>query len=227
VASEPRHRFQEDLRQVEAGMLDAIALVVPQLDRALEAIAYQDVELVAVVVAGDARIDARYAEVHDAILELIARQAPVAGDLRLVFAVLHSIRCVERMGDQCVNIAKLVALSGHEARKDHSILDLIARMGAAVREQLAGAREAFATRHAALARDVSAQDAVVNVLNREVFKRAVEVGDDPELREWAMFMVLAGRCLERIGDNAVDVAEQAVFAVTGAFAEPPASTIGN
>jgi len=61
------------------------------------------------VVADDDRIDGRYLEVHQGVLSLLARQAPVAGDLRIVAALLHIIRCVERMGDQCVNVAKLVA----------------------------------------------------------------------------------------------------------------------
>jgi phosphate transport system protein len=63
------------------------------------------------------------------------------------------------------------------------------------------------------------QDREINRLNREIFRRAVEVGDNPDVREWAMFMVLVARCLERVGDNAVDIAEQTVFVVTGLFRE--------
>jgi phosphate transport system protein len=143
----------------------------------------------------------------------------VAGDLRVVAALLHIIRCVERMGDQCVNVAKLVPLSGFEAPKDQTILEALERMGQLVRSQVSQAREAFKTRHVSLAQDLVRQDAEVNRLNREIFKRAVEVGDDPEVREWAMFMILVARCLERIGDNTVDIAEQVVFVVTGLFRE--------
>ena len=63
------------------------------------------------------------------------------------------------------------------------------------------------------------QDTEINRLNREIFRRAVEVGDDLDLREWAMFMILVARCLERVGDNTVDIAEQVVFVVTGLFRE--------
>ena len=171
------------------------------------------------VVADDDRIDGRYLEVHQGILSLLARQAPVAGDLRIVAALLHIIRCVERMGDQCVNIAKLVPLSGYEPPKDKDILDAIERMGQLARSQVSQAKEAFASRNVELAQDLVRQDAEINRLNREIFKRAVEVGDDPEVREWAMFMILVARCLERIGDNTVDIAEQAVFVVTGLFRE--------
>jgi phosphate transport system protein len=214
-----RHRFRESLRELEGQTLGGLELVVGQLDRALESISYQDVELAGMVVADDDRIDGRYLEVHQGVLSLLARQAPVAEDLRVVAALLHIIRCVERMGDQCVNIATLVPLSGHQAPKDKDILDAIERMGILARSQVIQAREAFKTRHVSLARDLVRQDAEINRLNRAIFQRAVDVGDDPELREWAMFMVLVARCLERIGDNTVDIAEQVVFVVTGLFRE--------
>lgn len=123
------------------------------------------------------------------------------------------------MGDQCANIAKLIPLSGHEAPKDKDILDAIVRMGELAGSQISQAKEAFASRNAELAHDLVRQDQEINRLNREIFKRAVEVGDEHEMREWAMFMVLVARCLERIGDNTVDIAEQVVFVVTGLFRE--------
>ena len=216
---ETRHQFRVDLKELERQALGGLDLVTMQLDRALESITYQDVELAGMVVADDDRIDGRYLEVHQGILSLLARQAPVAGDLRIVAALLHTIRCVERMGDQCVNIAKLVPLSGYEAPKDKDILDSIERMGQLARSQVAEAKDAFATRNVALARDLVNQDAEINRLNREIFRRAVEAGDNPDIREWAMFMILVARCLERIGDNTVDIAEQVVFVVTGLFRE--------
>jgi phosphate transport system protein len=225
VPHEVRHQFREDLKALEEQALGGLEMVVSQHDRALEAISYQDVELAAMVVADDDRIDGRYLEVHQGVLSMLARQAPVAGDLRIVAALLHIIRCVERMGDQCVNIAKLVPLSGYEAPKDQTILELLERMGQLVRQQVTQAREAFRTRHVSLAQDLVRQDAEVNRLNREIFKRAVEVGDDAEVREWAMFMILVARCLERIGDNTVDIAEQTVFVVTGLFREFSGQTI--
>jgi phosphate transport system protein len=171
------------------------------------------------VVADDDRIDGRYLEVHQGILSLLARQAPVAGDLRIVAALLHIIRCIERMGDQCVNIAKLVPLSGHEAPKDKDLLDAIERMGQLAHSQVSQAKDAFGGRNVDLAQDLVRQDEEINRLNRDIFRRAVDIGDDAELREWAMFMILVARCLERIGDNTVDIAEQTVFVVTGLFRE--------
>jgi phosphate transport system protein len=216
---ETRHQYREALKELEKQALDGLDLVIQQLDRSLEAVSYQDVELAAMVVADDDRIDGRYLEVHQGILSLLARQSPVAGDLRIVAALLHTIRCVERMGDQCVNIAKLVPLSGYEAPKDKDILDAIERMGQRARSQVSQAKEAFSSRNVELAQDLVRQDAEINRLNREIFRRAVEVGDDVDVREWGMFMILVARCLERIGDNTVDIAEQTVFVVTGLFRE--------
>jgi phosphate transport system protein len=216
--------FRDELTRLEDQVMGGLDLVVSQLDRALEAINYQDVELAAMVAADDHRIDGRYVEVHQGVLSLLGRQALFLDDLRLAAALLHSIRCIERMGDQCANMAKLVPLSGYEAPKDPTILEWIEKMGISVRQEVLQTRDAFRSRHVSLARDLVRQDKEVNRLNRDIFQRAVDVGDDPEVREWAMFMVLVARCLERIGDNTVDIAEQTVFVVTGLyrqFAELP------
>src|SRR5579863_306985 len=215
----PPHQtwFRDELSRLEGQVMGGLDLVVSQLDRALEAINYQDVELAGMVAADDSRIDGRYVEVHQGVLSLLGRQALFLDDLRLASALLHTIRCIERMGDQCANMAKLVPLSGYEAPKDPTILEWIEKMGIAVRQEVLQTRDAFSTRHVELARDLVRQDKEVNQLNRLIFQRAVDVGDDPELREWGMFMVLVARCLERIGDNTVDIAEQTLFVVTGLY----------
>ena len=216
---ETRHQFREDLAELERQALGGLDMVIQSLDRALESLTYQDVELAGMVIADDNRIDGRYLEVHQGLLSLLARQAPVAGDLRIVAALLHMIRSIERMGDQCVNIAKLVVLSGYEQPKDKDILDAIQRMGQLTRSLVTQAHQAFKTRDASLAQDLVRQDVEINRLNRTIFNRAVEVGDDLEIREWAMLMILVARAIERIADNTVDIAEQTAFVVTGLFRE--------
>ena len=109
-----RSHFQQQLAELEASALGGLDLVCGQMDRVIESLQHQDVELAQFVIADDDRLDGRYLEVHQGILSLLALQAPVAGDLRLVAALLHLIKHVERMGDQCVNVAKLIPLSGHE-----------------------------------------------------------------------------------------------------------------
>ena len=217
-----RQHFIEQLEELERQALGALDLVVEQLDRAMEALQQQDVELATFVIADDDRIDGRYLEVHQGVLSLLARQAPVAGDLRLVAALLHVIKHAERMGDQCVNIAKLIPLVGNEPPVVPELLEKVLRMGAAARAEVVEAKLAFHSRDTDLAADLSRQDREVNRLNKEVFRLAVTVGDNEDKREWAMVMTLVARALERVGDNAVGVGEQVIFVETGLFREFPA-----
>ena len=211
--------FQHELSELEQRALGGIDLVVSSLDRAIDAVAHQDVELAGMVVADDDRIDGRYLEVHQSILSLLALQAPVASDLRVVAALLHVIKHVERMGDQCVNIAKLVPLAGHDPPRDDEMIGMLTRMGELARSQALQCKQAFSLRDVELAEDLVRQDAEINRLNRCVFARAVAIGTDEDLREWAMHKMLMARALERIGDNAVDIGEQVAFVETGLFRE--------
>ena len=214
-----RRHFHEDLRDLELRALGGMDIVLDQLDRVLEALAHQDIELATMVIADDERLDARYREVHERILSLLARQGPVAGDLRVVAALLHIIVYLERMGNQCVSIAKLIPLSGYEPPTLPDILALLLRMGELARSEVSQAKRAFEDRDVALALDLVRQDREIDQIQDEVFRKVVEGHHDPDTREWAMQMVLVARALERIGDNAVDVCEQTAFIVTGLFRE--------
>lgn len=214
-----RLHFQQQLHELETRALGGLDLVIEQLDRVLEALDHQDVELAQMVIADDDRVDGRYLEVHQGILSLLALQAPVAGDLRVVAALLHVMKGIERMGDQCVNIAKLIPLSGHEPPVRRDLLDTILKMGAHARSEITQSKAAFAGRDVELAEDLVRQDREINRLNREIFRMALDAGDDHDTREWGMLMILASRALERVGDNAVDIGEQVAFVVTGLFRE--------
>lgn len=214
-----RQHFQEELRELELQALGGIDLVVKTLDRTLEALEHQDIELASIVIHDDDRIDGRYLEVQQGILSLLALQAPVASDLRVVAALLHVIKHVERMGDQCVNIAKMLPVVGYEPPKDEVMLEYIFKMGRLARSEVEQSKQAFLLRDIAVAEDLVRQDLEINRLNRCVFSRAVEIGTDEDRREWAMSMMLVARAIERIGDNAVDIGEQVAFVVTGQFRE--------
>ena len=216
---EGRIHFQDELARLEEHALGGLDLVSESLGRTLETLEHQDIELASIVIADDDRIDGRYLEVHQGILSLLALQAPVATDLRTVAALLHVIKHAERMGDQCVNIAKLIPLSGHEPPRHDEMVAMIAQMGRQAASQVVQCKQAFARRDPDLARDLVRQDEVINRLNRDVFNLALDIGDDADAREWAMHMLLVARCLERIGDNSVDVGEQTAFVVTGQFRE--------
>jgi phosphate transport system protein len=216
---EARHEYREELERLETRALDGLDLVVAALDRTVEAINHQDIELAELVVADDDVIDGRYLEIHQSILTLLATQAPVATDLRVIAALLHVMKNIERMGDQCVNVAKLIPIAGHEPPADERMLRSLVTMGGALRAEIRQAKRSFADRNVEMARDLVRQDDVVDNLNRDCFQLALEIGDDHDRREWAMTMLLVARAFERIGDNAVDVGEQVAFVVTGLFRE--------
>jgi phosphate transport system protein len=219
TTSSSRQHFQSELALVEEQALGGLDLVVGQVDKVLEALEHQDVELAALIVANDDMVDGRYLEVHQRILSLLALQAPVAGDLRVVAALLHLSKHAERMGDQCVNIAKLLPLTGNEPPVVEAMRTALLHMGRAARSEVVQAKRAFAARDLPLAEDLVRQDREINRLNREVFRMAVEEGTDSDTREWALTMAMVARAFERIGDNAVDIGEQVAFVVTGLFRE--------
>ncbi len=216
---ETRIEYKEELERLEASGLGGLDLVTAALERTLEAVEHQDVELAQLVIADDDRIDGRYLEVHQSLITLLATQSPVATDLRLISALLHVLKNVERMGDQCVNICKLIPLTGNEPPADEEMLRLIVAMGRQTRTLISQAKRAFEERNVEMARDLVRQDDAVDDLNRECFSLALAIGDDADRREWAMTMLLAARAIERIGDNAVDIGEQVAFVVTGLFQE--------
>jgi phosphate transport system protein len=218
--TETRHAFHEELARLEEQALGALDMIVAALGRALEALRHRDVELAQIVISDDDRIDGRYLEVHQGILTLLATQAPVATDLRTVAALLHVIKHVERMGDQCVNIAKLIPIVGHEPPVDDEILSVVSRMGELAISEVRQAKQAFLLRDVDLAQDLVRQDEEINKLNRDVFRMGVAAGGSDEDRlEWVLTMVMVARAIERVGDNAVDIGEQVAFVVTGLFRE--------
>jgi phosphate transport system protein len=216
---EVRLHYRDELEELERKALGGVELVIASLERTMEAVEHQDMELAEVVIADDDRIDGRYLEVHQEILTMLATQAPVATDLRLISALLHVMHSIERMGDQCVNISKVIPLTGHDAPVRGEMVDRILLMGKQARSMLSQAKRAFEGRDVEMARDLVRQDDLIDNLNKECFRIAVRVGEDQDTREWAMTMMLVARALERIGDNAVDIGEQVAFVVTGLFRE--------
>jgi phosphate transport system protein len=221
VTAQGRPHFQEQMRELELSALGAVDMVIGQLDRVLDAVKNVDDVLAQFVIADDDRVDGRYLEVHQGVLSLLALQAPVAGDLRLVAALLHLIYAAERIGDQCVNIAKLVSLPEHRPESSE-IFDKIQQMGGVAREELVLARRSFADRDVVVAASLADRDREVDRLNMAIFRLAVRAGSDPDLREWALTMTLIARAIERIGGNACSIAEQVIFVETGvARLSPP------
>src|SRR5215212_9148494 len=142
-----RAGYLEELATLEASALGGLDLVNIALGRTMEAVENHDVELAQVVIADDDRIDGRYLEVHQSLITLLATQSPVATDLRLISSLLHVLKSIERMGDQCVNVCKLIPLSGNEPPADAEMVRLILTMGRHTKTLISQSKRAFEDRN--------------------------------------------------------------------------------
>lgn len=210
--------FHEALESTEQSLLAQAAKVKHLLEQVLEAVERRDPEVADAVISGDDEVDAHYLETETQVLNLLALQAPVASDLRLVSAIIHSNIHIERMGDLCVNIAKFVR-GDHPYPTDSPMVTRIGEMGARASEMLDIAVQAFAQRSLELAEMLPEKDNVLDRLNRGMLDELKQYVDDDVSFEWATNLVLVARYLERFGDHCVDVAEQTAFLVSGVFRE--------
>jgi phosphate transport system protein len=213
-----RTAFQTELDQLEAGLQEAGALVLRALRGALNALAQRDVELADEVIAFDDDIDRLYLQIEEGIPSLLARQTPVATDLRLVLAILHVNLHLERIGDYCVTIAKLTKLVA-DAEPDPALGQSLQEMGERAEEMIRVALDSFASRDLDGAESLVELDELIDRSNRRFVDRVVEIVGDPAMREWVLRMVLVSRTLERIGDHAVDIGEQTAYLLTAEFRE--------
>jgi phosphate transport system protein len=213
-----RIELQRELDSLEAGFQEAGEIVVRAIRGVTDALRTQDVELCDEVIAFDDEIDSRYMTIERNVELVLARQTPVATDLRLVLAILHSGLHLERVGDQCVTIAKLTKLSAHLGMQQ-AVIESLVEMGERSSEMIKVSLTAFAERDVVQARELHQLDELIDRANRQVFHEVLRYVHDPEALEWGMRQITVSRCFERIGDNAVDIGEQTAFLVTGEFAE--------
>ena len=213
-----RTELQADLDALEASFQEVGDVVSRAIRAAVDALRTQDVELCDEVIAFDDEIDDRHMAIENQIQLVLARQTPVATDLRLVLALLHSTIHIERMGDQCVTIAKLTKLSSHLDTK-RAVMDSLVDMGERCVEMVRVSLDAFAARDIDRAHSLHDLDELVDRANRQVFDDVLGYVHDATALEWGMRQITVARCFERIGDNAVDIGEQTAFLVSGELRE--------
>jgi phosphate transport system protein len=213
-----RVTLQEEIDTLQASLLEEGELVLRAVRGALNALREADPELADEVIAFDDEVDRQYLALEQAIESLLARQTPVASDLRFVLAVLHSNLHLERMADLCVTIAKLTKLA-HGLPPDATIVEGFDEVGSRAEEMIRVALDSFANRDVEGAESLVELDELIDRTNRRIVKYVMELGSDPERREWGLRMIIISRCLERIGDHAVDIGEQTAYLVTGEFRE--------
>jgi phosphate transport system protein len=214
-----RLSFTEELAQLEASLQEEGDLVLRALRSSLNALARGDEELADEVISFDDQVDARYMQIEEGVQSLLARQTPVAADLRLVLAVLRVNLHLERMADYCVTVAKLTKLMGNLNVTDEAISRSIEDMGQRAEQMIRVSLDAFASRDAKKAETLVDLDELIDRANRNATEDVLSLGDSPEEREYGLRMLVVSRCVERIGDHAVDIGEQVVYLVTGEFRE--------
>jgi phosphate transport system protein len=213
-----RPHFHEALQETELRLLTLGELAGNAVQSSVEALLEHDDAGAARVVAGDDEIDEIYLELDNRLLSLLALQAPVAADLRLVSVIMHSSLHLERIGDQAVNVAKMYQVT-RDLPPNATILQQIGEMGHIVVEMVRVAMDALKRRDLELCMRLPKMDDPVDRLNRNMHFEVAKLADDPKALEWGMHMNLAARALERVGDNAVDIGEQVAFLVSGEFRE--------
>jgi len=213
-----RTTFQEELDLLEATLQEEGELVLRALRGSINALEQRDHELASEVIAFDDDVDQRYVAIEEGVQSLLARQTPVATDLRLVLAILHVNLHLERMADYCVTIAKLSQLVP-DVEPSPRFVEGFEEMGARCEEMISVALDSFVKRDLEGAESLVDLDELVDRANRRVVERILELGEAPRMREYGLRMVLVSRALERIGDHAVDIGEQISYLLTGEFRE--------
>ena len=203
--------LQRDLRGLGS-------LVDVAIDRSVDALARLDPDAARTVVADDARVNALRFRIEEDAIHIIATQQPIAGDLRLIVAVLSILPELERMGDYCVGIAKIVIL--HDGRPLLKPLVDVPRMAAVCRALLGEALDAFIARDAEKARAVAARDDEVDRLYDQVYRELLTfMLNDPRTIDRATWLIWVAHNLERIGDRVQNICERTVYEVTGEMRE--------
>jgi phosphate transport system protein len=214
-----RVSFSEELAALEASLQEEGDLVLRALRSSLNALARGDEELADEVIRFDDEVDRRYAEIETGVQSLLARQTPVAADLRLVLAVLRVNLHLERTADYCVTVAKLTKLMGGLDVSDDAINRSLEDMGQRAEQMIRVAMDAFAERDAEKALTLVELDELIDRANRRAIEDVLSLGDSPDEREYGLRMLVVSRCVERIGDHAVDIGEQVAYLVTGELRE--------
>ena len=213
-----RTTFNEQLDLVAANLQAEGDLVLRGLRGCLIALERQDAELANEVIDFDDQIDDQYQSIEQGIETLLALQAPVATDLRRIIAMLHANLHLERIGDYCVTIAKMVKLT-HRLEGDQAMLAAFGEMGVRAEEMIRVAMASLEALDAERAESLMQMDELIDRVNRRAVEHILDLGPDHGTREWGLRMLIISRCLERIGDHAVDIGEQVVYVVTGEHCE--------
>jgi phosphate transport system protein len=209
-----RDVFHDELDGIGAGVAEMIRLVALAMERATGALLDADLARAERVIEADARVDALRVDLEDRTFQMIARQQPVATDLRLLITTLHLVSDLERMGDLALHVAKIARLRFPEAAVPEEARDVIGQMGDVARSLVQKVADVVEGRDIELAKEIEAEDDSMDALRRKLFTLVLSPRWSHGT-EAAIDMTLLGRYYERYADHAVAVARRMIFIVTG------------
>ncbi|NLE74336.1 MAG: phosphate signaling complex protein PhoU [Actinobacteria bacterium] len=209
-----RERYRRELDSVDQDVVRMGALVEQAIEQATIALIESDATLALRVMEADNDIDDLYVGIEKRALSILAKQAPVAGDLRLIVAILRATHDLERAGDLAYNVAKVAAKQVPVARIK-AISGLLVELSAESRSLLSKAIDAWAEKDVILARSLQDFDDDIDELHKRFYREIFALKQDETSFETAMNAALVGRWFERIADHGVNVAEGVQFYITG------------
>lgn len=209
-----REQYHRALEALDQDVVRLGALAEAAIDKATVALVENDAELAQQVLDGDDEIDALFVDVTKRALTLLAEQAPVARDLRLLLSIIRVANELERTGDLAHNIAK-VPQRGIPVGEVKNIGNLLYELAVAARKLLGNAIDVWAQKDAGLAANVQEYDDTIDSLYRRFYKELFALGRDETTFEVGMNAALVGRWFERVADHGVNITEAVQFYVTG------------
>jgi len=211
---ELRRSYHHELDKARADLAVLAAKVAELIPQATQVLLDGDLVRAEAIISGDADIDASAVEIEEHCIEILALQAPVAGELRQVLALMKMIAEVERSGDLVANLCKAARrMYGHEL--DPRIRGIIARMGQQAQALYATAIEAIQSNDASKAAALDDMDAYLDALQKQFIAIMIESKNGDVDLQLAVQLAMVARFYERIGDHAVNVGERVMYTVTG------------
>src|SRR3954447_13514571 len=213
-ADMPREHYDQQLRALQDDLLRLASLVESSIGRSITALRNQDVDEARRIIADDDLIDRRQYALEDKALLLIARQAPMAADLRMISAVISIASELERIGDYAEGIAEITIRGANEPLLK-PLID-VPRMAELAQGMLRGAVDAFVNRDVEAARRLVAEESEVDALTTQVQNEVLSIMlRDPKNIERGLHLIFVAHNLERVADRTTNIAERLVFLVTG------------
>lgn len=218
MTSSLRVTFDREFDETRNKLYQLADMVGIAIEQSIKALVERDLKIAEEIVANDGEINKLRFQIEEACLALIATQQPAASDLREIFAIIHMVVEMERMGDYAAGIAKTTIMMSEEPLL--KTLKKFPKMGEISREMLVDSIESFKQHNANWAREIAARDTEIDDLYQSIFHKLIKImAKEPEMITRCTYLMWCAHNLERIADRVTNIAEQIIFMTTGDMRE--------